>query len=101
MNDIINYNHEREAFEAWWKLDAEGSENKAAAFEGWKARAAFAQDALPEVQRLREALENSRRAMFAVLKQETSLKAVAKRVLASEIERIDNLAASTGQEVQS
>ena len=34
---------EREAFEAWWKLDAEGSENKAAAYEGWKARAAYAQ----------------------------------------------------------
>ena len=36
---------EREAFEAWWKLDAEGSENKAAAYEGWKARAAYAQGA--------------------------------------------------------
>ena len=34
---------EREAFDAWWKLDAEGSENKAAAYEGWKARAAYAQ----------------------------------------------------------
>ena len=40
MNDA-----EREAFDAWWKLDAEGSENKAAAYEGWLARAAYAQGA--------------------------------------------------------
>lgn len=52
-----------------------------------------------EVQRLREALEDGRRAMFAVLNQETKLKAVAKRVLDAEIKRIDAaLAASTGQE---
>lgn len=30
---------EREAFESWWTNDAEGTDNKAAAFEGWKARA--------------------------------------------------------------
>ena len=31
--------NEREAFESWWTNDAEGTDNKAAAFEGWKARA--------------------------------------------------------------
>lgn len=49
-----------------------------------------------EVRRLREALENGRRAIFAVLKQETKLKAVAKRVLAAEIERIDAALSAQG-----
>ena len=45
--------------------------------------------AQPDASVLVEALENARRAMHAVLAQEPRLKAVAKRVLTTEIARID------------
>lgn len=45
--------------------------------------------AADEIERLRDALEDSRRAMFAVLSQEPRMKAVAKRVLARSVENID------------
>lgn len=49
-----------------------------------------AQQSAPErVSVLCEALEDARRAMFAVLNQEPRMKAVAKRVLNAEIDRID------------
>lgn len=59
-----------------------------------------AQQSAQDVSVLRETLEDARRSMFAVLNQEPRMKAVAKRVLSAEIERIDRaLLASTGQEV--
>lgn len=58
-----------------------------------------AEQSAPErVSVLCEALEDARRAMFAVLNQEPRMKAVAKRVLNAEIERIDRaLLASHGR----
>jgi len=48
--------NEREAFESWWTNDAEGTDNKEAAFEGWKARADWQrsqeQEELAELQAL-------------------------------------------------
>lgn len=57
------------------------------------------QQSAPErVSVLCEALEDARRAMFAVLNQEPRMKAVAKRVLNAEIDRIDRaLLASHGR----
>lgn len=50
---------EREAFEAWWTHDAEGTENKAAAFEGWQARAEWERSqSTAEVEKLKQDCRN-------------------------------------------